>query len=432
MWRVLKLWGWLWLGLVLSAQAQVWHELPPMPTPRYAAAIAPLKGLLYVIGGIGEGDSLLNTVEAYDPVRRVWIRELPPLDEPRAYAAAVVLEDRIYLIGGLEGETLEEAEETDDVLVFFPEGGWKSIASLEQARYGLAAVVFKERIYAIGGFSREVEMADRLNPQPIPLNTIEAYDPRRNTWKTVARLPQAVALAAAAVLEQNIYIIGGLSRNIPVTLIQRFQPEANEVGSLKFALPQEWWAGAALTYREQIILLGGLGGARGTSLANVSALRITADNVTFRELPALLRARFSFVAAAVRDTLFVFGGLDQPEGELLDAAEAAPASILTPNEVPQLPADFELAAPSPHPFRTQVTFTFSVSSRLPHASVQLVIYDLLGRPVARLLNRPLPPGRHTLTWTGTDASGHPVPAGVYLVRLTQGPYQYQRLLIRTR
>jgi len=421
------------LLIPLPVPAQVWHELSPMPTPRYATATAVLNGYIYVIGGIGENDALLTTVEAYDPVRGVWIHKVPQLDKPRAYAAAVVLKDRLYLIGGLEGDTLAGAKATNDVLVFHPESGWKKVASLEGARYGLAAVVFKDQIYAIGGLSREAQFFnDRLNRQPAPLSTIEAYDPQQDRWETVARLPQAVAFASAALLGEDVYVIGGLSSNIPVTLIQRYRPSTGEAASLPVALPQEWWAGTALTYRDQILLIGGLGGARGTPLANVYALEFNSGSLAFRDLPGLLQARFSFAAASYNDTIFVFGGLNQPEGRPLDSAEAASASILTPRESPALPADFDLAPPTPHPFRERVTFTLSVSARRPDAPVQLVVYDLIGRPIARLLDRPLPPGRHVLSWNGTDAAGHPVPAGVYLVRLTQGPYHREHLLIRIR
>ncbi len=421
------------LLIVLPLRAQVWQELPPMPTPRYAAAAAELNGYLYVIGGIGANNVLLPTVEAYDPVRGVWIHKVPQLDEPRAYAAAVVLENRLYLIGGLEGDTLANAKATDDVLVLDPESGWKEVASLEEARYGLAAVAFKGRIYAIGGLSRETQIFnDRLSRQPAPINTIEAYDPQQDEWETVANLPQPVAFTAAALLGEDVYVIAGLHSNIPVTLIQRYRPATNEVVPLTTALPQEWWAGAALTYRDQILLLGGLGGARGSPLANVYALTFSSGRLEFRDLPDLKQARFSFAAASYNDTIFVFGGLDQPESYPLDSAEAASASILTPRESPTLPADFDLAPPSPHPFREQVTFTLSVSARLPGTPVRLVVYDLLGRPITQLLDRPLPPGRHMLSWNGTDAAGHPVPAGVYLVRLTQGPYHREHLLIRIR
>ncbi|SHK69593.1 kelch repeat-containing protein [Rhodothermus profundi] len=417
--------------IVLPVRGQVWREVPPMPTPRYAAAAAVLNGYLYVIGGIGADGALLTTVEAYDPVRRTWIRDLPHLDDPRAYAAAVVLNGRIYLIGGLEGDTLAHAEATDDVLVFHPKTGWEEVASLEEARYGLVAVAFKDRIYAIGGLSREAQMVDRVGRQPVPLNTIEVYDSQQDEWQLRARLPHAVAFAAAALLGEDIYVFGGLSKNIPVALIQRFRPTTSEVTPLGATLPQVWWAGAALPYQNKIILLGGLGD-RETPLPNVYAVQFMERAAEFRERPPLLQARLSFAAVVHNDTVFVFGGLNQRDGYPLRTAEAAAAAVLTPREALTLPADFELALPYPQPFREQVTLTFRVSTRLPGALVQLEVYDLLGRLVTRLLNQPLPPGQHTLFWTGLDAAGHPVPAGVYLVRLRQGPYQHERLLIRTR
>lgn len=423
------------LLLPLAVKAQVWYELPPMPTPRYAAATAVLNGHIYIIGGIGKNDSLLTTVEAYDPVRNIWIRELPQLDEPRAYAAAVTWANRLYLIGGLEGDLGTEAAPTDDVLVFDPENGWKEVASLKQARYGLTAIVFKEQIYAIGGMTHIDQMTGRLGTSQVPLNTIEIYDVQEDEWqlaKTSLYFP--VSFMAAALLGEDVYIIGGLSSNGPVKLIQRYRPATNEMAIWKTALPQEWWAGSALTYQDQVILLGGLGGARGNPLTSVYAFqfKFNGDSTKFRELPALQQARFSFAAVVYRDTLFVFGGLDQLQGHPLNSAEAASAAILTPRETAPQPADFFLAPPYPHPFREQVTFTFSVSTQLAGTPVQLLVYDVLGRPVARLLEQSFLPGQHAFSWDGTDAAGHPVPDGVYLLRLIQGPYHQERLLIRIR
>ncbi|MEO1077379.1 MAG: FG-GAP-like repeat-containing protein, partial [Bacteroidota bacterium] len=65
----------------------------------------------------------------------------------------------------------------------------------------------------------------------------------------------------------------------------------------------------------------------------------------------------------------------------------------------------------------------SVSIRyvLPEAdAVTLVVYDLLGRQVAKLVDAPAAAGTHTVTWNGTDAAGQRLGAGVYLYRLETG------------
>ena len=44
--------------------------------------------------------------------------------------------------------------------------------------------------------------------------------------------------------------------------------------------------------------------------------------------------------------------------------------------------------------------------------------DLSGRTVNVLVNATLPAGRHQVIWDGADASGSPMPSGIYLCRLS--------------
>ncbi|RMG70960.1 MAG: DNRLRE domain-containing protein [Bacteroidetes bacterium] len=70
---------------------------------------------------------------------------------------------------------------------------------------------------------------------------------------------------------------------------------------------------------------------------------------------------------------------------------------------------------------------------LPEATpVHLSVLDLQGRTVRVLAERPLAAGQHTLTWSGVDAAGHPLPAGMYLisVRTVQGELTNRLGLIR--
>ncbi len=55
---------------------------------------------------------------------------------------------------------------------------------------------------------------------------------------------------------------------------------------------------------------------------------------------------------------------------------------------------------------------------MPEAShVQLLVYDVMGREVARLVDGAMAAGNHHATW---GASG--LPSGVYLYRLTAGDF----------
>ncbi len=60
---------------------------------------------------------------------------------------------------------------------------------------------------------------------------------------------------------------------------------------------------------------------------------------------------------------------------------------------------------------------FSLMRVLSSAPVQVDVYDLAGRPVARIAETTIMAGRHTVAWTGVDQSGAVVPPGIYLMRI---------------
>jgi hypothetical protein len=77
---------------------------------------------------------------------------------------------------------------------------------------------------------------------------------------------------------------------------------------------------------------------------------------------------------------------------------------------PAVPAGFALAQNYPNPFNpsTRISYTVARTGR-----VTLEIFNLLGQPVARLVDADQAPGEKSVTW---DAAA--VPAGIYLYRLS--------------
>ena len=70
----------------------------------------------------------------------------------------------------------------------------------------------------------------------------------------------------------------------------------------------------------------------------------------------------------------------------------------------------------PNPFGRTTTLRFDLPDHV--GSVSLIVYNVNGRVVSRLVDDPVERGRHELTWDGRDAHGEPVAAGVYFARLT--------------
>ncbi len=82
----------------------------------------------------------------------------------------------------------------------------------------------------------------------------------------------------------------------------------------------------------------------------------------------------------------------------------------------------------PNPFHGSVVIGFSAGAR---ERLRLEIFDLAGRRVRRLLDRGAPAtGPASVPWDGRDDQGSPLPAGLYLVRLSgAGGAQFGRLAL---
>ena len=85
------------------------------------------------------------------------------------------------------------------------------------------------------------------------------------------------------------------------------------------------------------------------------------------------------------------------------------------------------SVPNPSAGSPSIQFTLAREDR-----VELGIYDLAGRLVARPVSGPLPEGEHTVKWDGTDLAGRPAPAGVYLYRLKTRGFSAARHLVLVR
>jgi subtilisin-like proprotein convertase family protein len=102
-----------------------------------------------------------------------------------------------------------------------------------------------------------------------------------------------------------------------------------------------------------------------------------------------------------------------------------PAS--TPGTVP-VAASLWASDPNPAP-GGETTIRFGVPRT---GAAAIVLFDVAGRRVRTLLDRTLQPGLHEVRWDGRDADGAPVPAGVYLYRLTAGDANLTRKVVVAR
>jgi|GEM_PF-1286896 hypothetical protein len=90
-----------------------------------------------------------------------------------------------------------------------------------------------------------------------------------------------------------------------------------------------------------------------------------------------------------------------------------------------LPVSTSLAQNYPNPFNSSTNISFNLTQQ---TSVDLTVYDLLGRKVITLISGTLPAGRQTVNWNGLDAAGAQVASGMYLYVLKVDGETYSKYM----
>jgi hypothetical protein len=65
-----------------------------------------------------------------------------------------------------------------------------------------------------------------------------------------------------------------------------------------------------------------------------------------------------------------------------------------------------------------------VDANFASTTTKLVVYDILGREVKTLLNKPMQPGQYEVQFDGSN-----LPSGVYLYRITSNEFSQARKMM---
>lgn len=167
----------------------------PMTRPRGAGAVAVHAGRIYYAGGLSDGRAV-SWFDVYDPKRDSWSR-LPAMPRARDHFQAVVVGGKLYAIGGRDSELGKEYAETD--AFDFATDRWETgLAPIPTKRGGFAAAVLGDEILVIGG--EDAHGAHR---------EVEAYDVRRDRWRTLDPMPTPRHGIQAVVCGGAVYVAAG-------------------------------------------------------------------------------------------------------------------------------------------------------------------------------------------------------------------------------
>lgn len=181
-----------------------WTPLTDMPTPRGGATAQALNGVIYVVGGMSDEGASLNVVEAYNPATNTW-QTAPSLTYVRDNPGSAVLDGKLYVFGGrnreANGTTIQGTMKT--VEMFNPAtNAWAEMTPMPTGRRAMSVGVINGKAQVVGG-----ELNENATSGVFEQN--EEYDPITNTWRPLTNVPTPKHGAAAATINNTLYIMGG-------------------------------------------------------------------------------------------------------------------------------------------------------------------------------------------------------------------------------
>ncbi|MEO0127783.1 MAG: T9SS type A sorting domain-containing protein [candidate division WOR-3 bacterium] len=103
--------------------------------------------------------------------------------------------------------------------------------------------------------------------------------------------------------------------------------------------------------------------------------------------------------------------------------------IMADQEHNIMPSTYAFSTLGPNPFKENIRFSYALPT---NAQVSLMVYDVTGRLVKKVVNQHQKFGYHSISWDGKDELSRRVSAGIYFVCFSAGDYQQREKIILVR
>jgi hypothetical protein len=194
---------------VLNLTGTGYTASTPFPNARFNHSSVLAGGYLYVLGG-DSGTALLSDVEAAPILGSGLVGTwgaTTALPTARSLFAGVAANGFVYVIGGQDSTGALAEVWYASVGSGGTLGTWTSTTALPSGRMGLAAAVFGNFVYALGG-GNTTSIPDVLFA---PINANGSL----GSWTATTALPAPRALHAVAVGTGFLYVLGGYNGTLP-------------------------------------------------------------------------------------------------------------------------------------------------------------------------------------------------------------------------
>jgi len=209
-------------------ETNTWTDIAPLPIYDDWSTVVACQNKIYVIGGQAE----LPT-QVYDPATDTW-ENRTSIPTTRICPGANVVDGKIYVMGGQLPSALGIISPSSSNAVYDPEtDSWSQVAPIPIPVMGHASAVLDDKIYIISGGTNV------FGTTFVPISQVQIFDPKTNQWTNGTSIPTGVAYAGACVTTglsapKRIYVIGG-TQNLhfryvfanPIDLNQIYDPETD-------------------------------------------------------------------------------------------------------------------------------------------------------------------------------------------------------------
>jgi N-acetylneuraminic acid mutarotase len=279
-----------------------WRTEPEAPKSQVEGSAAAIGPVIYIAGGARPGN--LHTVLAFDTRSGQW-SEPTRLPVGLNHSPAVAYRGDLYLAGGFrEGET-----ETDSLWRYEPQRNrWTELAPMPRARGGAAAAVLADHLYVIGGGPQPYGVDDPEPPSP----EVTIYDFESDTWRQGPPVPVAAHHFSAAVVEGRIYVAGGrLDHERSTDSVSVYEPVRERWRQLPDLPTGPMSSLGVVDAGGEVVIFGGddeVDWEDGGGVVSASAWALDTETERWRRLPDLTLERHAFGAAVAGGRIYAIAG----------------------------------------------------------------------------------------------------------------------------
>jgi N-acetylneuraminic acid mutarotase len=254
---------------VFDPAKKSWTGLGSTPEPLTHSTVAVDGTTLYLAGGY-INPACVPTLEevvtplvwTFDTVTAQWSNTLPPLPEARGAGALVRLGRTLHFFGGTDSERIDKGDHW--ALELDGKRTWEALEPLPNPRSHMGYAVLNGEIYAVGGQHCYQQCAETQQ-------SVHVYTLKTDSWREVAKLPLPLSHISSAtlVIGQQLITFGGESaHNVHIPTVFRYDPIKDTWGYLP-ALPEKRNSGVVGFIGGNIYLSGGSSFSRTTFKAKI-------------------------------------------------------------------------------------------------------------------------------------------------------------------